>query len=261
MKATPLKLNPPFSVILRIRDWAGSLCVVFCRGVLVGCFALPVTESTAGVCHELLEVNPPGWGRMVGLQVLVESCALVSSSSLDLFPRLRGIVQKVFSEKASAMRQKCVRNASKWVLVLGGTFQNARRNASKLRQKCVKSARNTFGENTFWTIRSWENTMQITLPKKNQKFRKGVGGQRGLAQGDPSHARHSHLFAVPFSYATLRRRGTQFWGSIFAVFWALLVANPLPPTPFRNLRQPRESFEVTPHFSIITSIFYFFRIN
>ena len=41
------------------------------------------------------------------------------------------------------MRQKCVRNASKWVL-----FYWEKRNvqnASELRQKCVKSARNTFG--------------------------------------------------------------------------------------------------------------------
>ena len=39
-------------------------------------------------------------------------------------------------------------------------------------------------------------------------------------------------FLCPFSYATLRRRGTQFWGSIFAVFWHPFVANPLLPTPF-----------------------------
>ena len=30
-----------------------------------------------------------------------------------------------------------------------------------------------------------------------QKFRKGVGGQRGLAQGNRSHARDSDLFSVP----------------------------------------------------------------
>ena len=64
-----------------------------------------------------------------------------------------GIVQKVFSEKASAiarMRQKCVRNASKMrqkcvkmglVLLERGTSKNA----SEIRQNCVKSARNTFG--------------------------------------------------------------------------------------------------------------------
>ena len=79
-----------------------------------------------------------------------------------------GIIQKVFSEKASAiarmrqkcirnaseMRQKCVRHASKWVL-----FYWEKRNvqnASEIRQNCVKNAskmRGTpLGENTFWTI-------------------------------------------------------------------------------------------------------------
>ena len=45
-------------------------------------------------------------------------------------------------------------NPSKWVLFIGkrGTLQNASKNASKVRQKCVKNARNTFEENTFWTI-------------------------------------------------------------------------------------------------------------
>ena len=61
-----------------------------------------------------------------------------------------GIVQKVFSEKASAiarMRQKCVRNTSemrqKWVLLYW-----EKRNvqyASEIRQNCVKNSRNTFG--------------------------------------------------------------------------------------------------------------------
>ena len=46
-----------------------------------------------------------------------------------------------------------------------------------------------------------------------QKFRKGVGEQRGLVRGDPSYAKDSDLFAVPFFLCnTLRRRGTQFWG-------------------------------------------------
>ena len=58
-----------------------------------------------------------------------------------------GIVQKVFSEKASAiarMRQKCV----KMGLVFSGrrgTFQNA----SEMRQKC---AEHLLGGNIFWTI-------------------------------------------------------------------------------------------------------------
>ena len=72
-----------------------------------------------------------------------------------------GIVQKVFSEKASAiarMRQKCVRNASKMhqnescFIGKRGTFQNA----SEMRQNCIKNASEMrgipLGENTFWTM-------------------------------------------------------------------------------------------------------------
>ena len=50
---------------------------------------------------------------------------------------------------------------------------------------------------------------------QNQKFRKGVGGQSWLARGDPSHARASDLFSVPFSYATLMRRGKHNFGVQF----------------------------------------------
>ena len=58
-----------------------------------------------------------------------------------------GIVQKVFSEKASAktrMRQECVRNAPRWVLFdwERGTFQNA----SEMRQNLRGTP---LGENTF----------------------------------------------------------------------------------------------------------------
>ena len=74
---------------------------------------------------------------------------------------IAGIVQKVFSEKASAIartRQKCVRNALKMrqngscFIGKRGTFQNA----SEMRQNCVKNASKMcgtpLGENTFWTI-------------------------------------------------------------------------------------------------------------
>ena len=82
---------------------------------------------------------------------------LISENYLIHIALVLGIVQKVFSEKASAiarMRQKCVRNASKWVF-----FYWEKRNvqnASEIRQNCVKYAskmRGTpLGGNTFWTI-------------------------------------------------------------------------------------------------------------
>ena len=57
--------------------------------------------------------------------------------------------------------------------------------------------------------------------------RKGVGGQRGLARGDPSYARDSDLFSVPFFLCHPQEKGKEFWGSIFAVLWVLLVTNPI----------------------------------
>ena len=58
------------------------------------------------------------------------------------------------SKNASEMRQKCVRNASKWVSFYWET-RNVQ-NASEICQNCVKNAskmRGTpLGENTFWTI-------------------------------------------------------------------------------------------------------------
>ena len=69
-----------------------------------------------------------------------------------------------------------------------------------------------------------------------RSFENGVGGQRGLARGNPSCARDSGLFSAPFFLCPLRRRGTRFWRTFLALFGGLLVANPLPPTPFRNLR-------------------------
>ena len=70
-----------------------------------------------------------------------------------------------------------------------------------------------------------------------RKFRKGVGGQRGLARRSPSKARDWGLFSVPFFLCPLRRIGTHFWRTFGALFGGLFVANPFPPTPFRNLRQ------------------------
>ena len=67
-------------------------------------------------------------------------------------------------------------------------------------------------------------------------FRKGVGGQRGLARRSPSNPRDLGLFSVPFFLCPLRRTGTYFWRTFGLFLGCLFVANPLPPTPFRNLR-------------------------
>ena len=72
----------------------------------------------------------------------------------------------------------------------------------------------------------------------NQKFRKGVGGQRVGARNlkeVPLTPLLQAFFLPPFSFAPLAIEEHNSGGNLFAVFWALLVANPLPPTPFRNL--------------------------
>ena len=55
---------------------------------------------------------------------------------------------------------------------------------------------------------------------------KRVGRLRGLARGNPSHARYSGLFSAPFFLCPLRRRGTHFCRTFLALFGGLFVANP-----------------------------------
>ena len=82
-----------------------------------------------------------------------------------------GIVQKVFSEKASAiarMRQKCVRMG----LVLLGKEERSKMRQKcvpKLRQKCFKNARNTFG----WKGERDPHPQDFSLSKKTARFTKG----------------------------------------------------------------------------------------
>ena len=68
---------------------------------------------------------------------------------------------------------------------------------------------------------------EVKLRLNFRSFEKGLAGRWGLAREDPSYARGSDLFSVPFLYAALRRRGTQFWRSIFAVFWGPVSRQPL----------------------------------
>ena len=52
-----------------------------------------------------------------------------------------------------------------------------------------------------------------------QKFRKGVGGQRGLAQGNSSHSTNSSHFSVLFFLCPLMRRRTLFWETFFLPYF------------------------------------------
>ena len=94
-----------------------------------------------------------------------------------------------------------------------------------------------------------ENWADFSVPICSQvrdiylKAGKIRGVEKGLAdRGGGGGARKSFpmpeiqaSFLHPFPYASLRRRETQFWATIFAALGALSVANPLPPSPFRNL--------------------------
>ena len=60
----------------------------------------------------------------------------------------------------------------------------------------------------------------------SQKFREGVGRQRGLARGNPSYATSSPCVLCP-----LRRRGTHFWRTFWALF-GFVCRQPPPANPF-----------------------------
>ena len=68
------------------------------------------------------------------------------------------------------------------------------------------------------------------VPRISQKFRKGVGGQSGLARGKILHMPEIQAsFLYPFSYALLGEGGTHFWKT----FW-LFLGVCLSPTPSRQ---------------------------
>ena len=52
----------------------------------------------------------------------------------------------------------------------------------------------------------------------DQRLRTGVGGQRGLAQGNLSHTTDSGLYLHPFSYAPLRA-GEHCFGGQFVLYF------------------------------------------
>ena len=95
-----------------------------------------------------------------------------------------------------------------------------------MRVSAFKNAR--FRPSKPWTsLASWrQGPVDIRF---DQKFRKGVGEQRGLARGNPWKARDSGLFSVPFFLCPLRRRG-HISGEFFGLFWAVCLS----PTPSRQ---------------------------
>ena len=80
-----------------------------------------------------------------------------------------------------------------------------------------------------------------------QKFRKGVGGQRGLARTNLAYTRDWGLFSAPFFLSPLRRRGTHFWraflGSFLGSFWGFVLSQ----TPSRQPLFETSEFEDWKH--------------
>ena len=66
---------------------------------------------------------------------------------------------------------------------------------------------------------------------RNQRFRKGVGGQRG---GIPPIPYIQAFVLYPFSYAPLMKRRHNI-GDKFSCIWGAVRRQPPPANPFRNL--------------------------
>ena len=65
-----------------------------------------------------------------------------------------------------------------------------------------------------------------------QKFREGVGWQRGLARGDPSYAKDSGLFSAPFFLWPPREKEAHNSEESFLQFFRPVSRQPPPANPF-----------------------------
>ena len=81
----------------------------------------------------------------------------------------------------------------------------------------------------------WRPMISIFGPLCIRDFEKGLADRGGWREEIHPMPEVEASFLHPFSYAPPGRRDTHFWTIFWPVLWGLLVANPLPPTPFRNL--------------------------
>ena len=79
-------------------------------------------------------------------------------------------------------------------------------------------------------VLSWAELRGGGKRTENQKFRKGVGGQRVLARRNPSKARDLGLFSAPFFLCPLRRMGSHTSGELFGLSLGVCLS----PTPSRQ---------------------------
>ena len=90
-----------------------------------------------------------------------------------------------------------------------------------------------------WSSHIGQGESTISHPSQTElfirSFEKGLAVRGGCRKRNPSYATDWGILSVPFSCAPLGE-GAHITGELFGLFWgACLVANPLPPTPFRNL--------------------------
>ena len=166
-----------------------------------------------GVGWQTEKRGVPRWWCILFLSWQSQHSGKAPPKRQKMLPQIFGIVQKVFSEKASAiarMRQKCVRNASemrhkcvKMGLVLLGKEERPKcvRNPSKLRPKCVKNARNTFGGEHLL------DDTEICLPPRSQTIIRCAKGIFAKVQGFPFSGGKAPRNSVTQVSASLRAGG------------------------------------------------------
>ena len=112
-----------------------------------------------------------------------------------------------------------------------------------------------------WKTAKYKTSWAYALQEENLVggFDRRVGGQRGWREEILPMPETQASFSEPFFLSPpFRRRRAQLW-TIFAVFWILSVANPLPPTPFPANPLPPTPFpnlwcrerKISPKFSCI----------
>ena len=111
-----------------------------------------------------------------------------------------------------------------------------RKKSSNSSARVIKICRCNFALGKVSRKKVPENSPPRTRSKLlnlNQKFRKGVGGQRGLARRHPSYARDSGLFSAPFflQKGPSWENGDTFLENFLGSFWGFVCCQPHPANP------------------------------
>ena len=96
---------------------------------------------------------------------------------------------------------------------------------------------------TLTLIQQYDYPGQEMSPRNEDEtlrsFEKGLAGRGGWREEILPMGEIQTSFLCPFSYATISRRGTQFWESIIGCIWGPVSRQPPPRQPFsKPLKQP-----------------------